>query len=53
MGENVRALGNNSIAVGLRATSANTGTVAIGEDVTAAGATRWCLGYKLSAPKQY
>jgi len=48
MGENVRSLGDNSIAVGLRATSANTGTVAIGEDVTATGANSVVLGYKAS-----
>ena len=48
-GENVRALGDNSVAIGLRATSANVGTVAIGEDVTATGANSVVLGYKASS----
>lgn len=48
-GESVRALGNNSLAVGLRATSANAGTLALGEDVTATGLNSVVLGYKASS----
>ena len=48
-GQNVRALGDNAIAVGLRAVAANTGTVAMGEDVTATGAYSVVLGYKASS----
>ncbi|HEY7770005.1 tail fiber domain-containing protein [Longimicrobium sp.] len=48
-GQNVRALGDNAMAVGLRAVAANTGTVAMGEDVTATGAYSVVLGYKASS----
>jgi hypothetical protein len=47
-GESTRALGNNSFAVGARATSANVGTIAMGEDVTATGANSVVMGYKAS-----
>ncbi|HEX6575576.1 MAG TPA: tail fiber domain-containing protein [Gemmatimonadaceae bacterium] len=48
-GLDVRALGDNSLAVGQRAVAANVGTIALGEDVTATGANSVVLGYKASS----
>jgi hypothetical protein len=48
-GQDVRALGDNALAVGQRAVAANTGTIAMGEDVTATGAYSVVLGYKASS----
>ncbi|HEX8360270.1 MAG TPA: tail fiber domain-containing protein [Longimicrobium sp.] len=48
-GQDVRALGDNALAVGNRAVAANTGTIAMGEDVTATGAYSVVFGYKASS----
>ncbi|MEW5928479.1 MAG: tail fiber domain-containing protein [Gemmatimonadota bacterium] len=45
IGENVRASGDNGVALGLRSTAANVSSVAIGEDNTASGAASVALGY--------
>jgi Chaperone of endosialidase len=47
-GENVRALGDDSIVVGKNSVAANTGTVALGEGHTATGANSVALGYGAS-----
>lgn len=44
-GEDSRASGDNSVAMGLRSTAANTSAVAFGEDNTASGAASVALGY--------
>ncbi|HEX6750744.1 MAG TPA: tail fiber domain-containing protein [Longimicrobium sp.] len=49
MGQDVRALGDYSLAGGARAVAANTGTFAFGEDVTATGANSVVLGYHASS----
>ncbi|HEV2915783.1 MAG TPA: tail fiber domain-containing protein, partial [Pyrinomonadaceae bacterium] len=46
--ENVRALGDNAIAVGKSTVAANTGTVALGEGHSATGANSIALGYGAS-----
>jgi hypothetical protein len=45
IGENVRASGDNGVALGVRSTAANVSSVAIGEDNTASGAASVALGY--------
>ena len=45
IGQNVRASGDNAVAMGLRSTAANTSSLAIGEDNTASGAASVALGY--------
>jgi hypothetical protein len=45
MGENVRASGDNGVAMGLRSTAANGSSFAVGEDNTASGYASVALGY--------